>query len=89
MADYGRRRGDGVGYQRGSGSVEVELANLQSAVERIDPDVRECKDRVDSLEGTRDNVRGMLWLILAGQGLVVGLILWGLNHVHVVQISTM
>ena len=35
--NLGRRRGDRVGYQRGSGSVEVELANLQSAVERIEP----------------------------------------------------
>ena len=75
-------------YKRGSGSVEVELANLQSAVERIDPDVQVIAGKVDSLEATRDNIRGMLWLILAGQGLVVGLILWGLNHIQVVQIST-
>ena len=75
-------------YKRGSGSVEVELANLQSAVERIDPDMEVIAGKVDSLEATRDNIRGMLWLILAGQGLVVGLILWGLNHIQVVQIST-
>ena len=37
MVNLGRRRGDELGYQRGSGSVEVELANLQSEVEAIGP----------------------------------------------------
>ena len=84
MANLGRRRGDNLGYQRGSGSVEVELANLQSEVERIGPVVRNVEDRVDDLESSRDSISGMLKVIAGLQVLVVGMLIalfsWGLNH---------
>jgi hypothetical protein len=86
--NQGRRRGDSVGYQRGSGSLEVEVANLQSEAERVSPILHDAIERIDSLEGTRDNVRGMITLILAGQGLVIALIIWAMNHIQVVQLST-
>ena len=85
MPNLGRRRGDVVGYQRGSGSVDVELANLQSEVERIGPVVRDVEERVDDLESSRDSVGGMLKVIAASQALIIAMIVafftWLLNHV--------
>jgi hypothetical protein len=85
VTNLGRRRGDGVGYQRGTGSVEVELANLQSEVERIGPIIRDSADRIDNLESDRDSAKGMLKVIAVLQTIMIlsfiALLGWGLNHV--------
>ena len=84
MSNLGRRRGDGVTYQRGSGTVEQELEKLQSTMELLDPRVCDLEDDVRSLRTDRDSAKGMLKVILAGQALIVGILLalftWGLNH---------
>ncbi len=84
MADHGRRRGDGVSYKRGSGSVEVELANVQSCLEELHPTIMDLEYDVRELRSDRDSVKGMLKVIVAFQALIVGLIItlfsWGLNH---------
>ena len=86
MAKFGRRRGDGLTYLRGSGSLEVEVANMQSAIERIDPALYDVTDRVDSLESDRDSAKGMLKVIAVLQGLIILLLValfsWGLNHME-------
>lgn len=84
MANLGRRRGDGVGYQRGRGSIEVEMANMQSVLEILDPKVAGIEGRVDQLESDRDTAKGMLKVIMVLEILIVGLVValfaWGLNH---------
>lgn len=89
MTNLGRRRGGAVGYQRGSGSVEVELANLQSEVERIGPIVNDHADKIDSLESTRDNIRGMFIVIVGMQGIVIAILTWAISHIKSVQIGTL
>ena len=82
--NLGRRRGDELGYQRGSGSVEVELANLQSEVEAIGPRLRVVEEDVRELRADRDRAYGMLKVIAALQVVIIGMFIavftWGLNH---------
>lgn len=74
-------------YRRGNGSVEVELANLQSAVEFLDPTVASLAQRTDSLESNRDWVKGALWVIMGLNvfilGILVSLATWALNHMTI------
>lgn len=84
MANLGRRRGDLVGYQRGSENLQVEVANLQSEVERIGPILRDVAERVDDLEASRDRAYGLLKFVAGFQVLIFGMLIamftWGLNH---------
>lgn len=85
MANLGRRRGDGVTYRRGQGSVEQELEKVQSTLELMDPRLTDVEADVRDLRSDRDSAKGMLKVILLMQGLIVGLMIalfsWGLNHV--------
>ena len=73
-----------VTYRRGSGSVEVELANIQSCLEELTPDVDDLKRDVRELRADRDRAYGMLKVIALLQVLIIGLLIalfeWGLNH---------
>lgn len=84
MANQGRRRGDGVTYQRGQGTVEQELEKVQSVLEYLDPRVCDVEADVRELRTDRDTAKGMLKIIVLLQVLIVGLIVaafsWGLNH---------
>ena len=84
MANLGRRRGDGVTYKRGQGSVEQELEKLQSAVEYIDPRLCDIEEDVRELRTDRDKGIGMLKVIAVLQVLIIGLLIalfqWGLSH---------
>ena len=76
-------------YQRGTGSVELELSKVQSVLEVLDPRVEKLETRVDSLESSRDKMDGKLviivWLVGLNVTLMIGLILtlftWGLSHI--------
>lgn len=76
-------------YQRGTGSVELELSKVQSWVEQADPTLCDVTKRVDGLESSRDKMDGKLviivWLVGINVGLMTALILtlfaWGLNHI--------
>jgi hypothetical protein len=78
-------------YQRGTGSVELELSRVQSCLEVVDPKVDDLADRVDSLEATRDKIEGkftvIVWLVGVNitlmLSLLVALFTWGLNHITV------
>jgi hypothetical protein len=82
--NLGRRRGDGVTYRRGQGTVEQELEKLQSAVEYIDPRVCDLEADVRELRTDRDSAKGLLKGIAVLQVLIIGLLIalfsWGLNH---------
>jgi hypothetical protein len=81
--------GGTVTYQRGEGTVEVELSRVQSWLEIADPVIAKMADRVDSLESYRDinqgSLRIIIWLngiILALMvGMIVALFTWGLSHI--------
>ena len=78
-------------YQRGVGSVEVELARVQSALEDVVPEVARQGVRIDSLESDRDNARGSLRVIIWLNGIIIGLFVvligtlfsWGLSHISI------
>lgn len=84
MANLGRRRGDGVTYRRGQGSVEMELLNVQLCLESLHPEVVDQAARIDDLESARDGAKMLLKVIAGMQALIFGAILalfsWGLNH---------
>lgn len=71
-----------LAYKRGSDTMQVELANVQSCLEALDPLVRDkggLEDRIDSLEATRDNLGGkftvIIWLVGLNVSILVGLII--------------
>jgi len=78
-----------VAYQRGNGSVELELSRVQSCLESLDPAVEDLKLKVDSLESSRDKMDGKLviivWLVGLNVTLMIGLLItlfgWGLGHI--------
>ena len=78
-----------MAYQRGSGSVELELSRVQSCLEILDPQMDDLAKKVDSLESSRDKLDAriaiIVWLVGINITLMVGLILslfaWGLNHI--------
>jgi len=84
MTNLGRRRGDGVTYKRGSGSLEQELEKVQSTLELLDPRVCDMEEDVRELRMDRDTAKGMLRVIIALQGIVIMILIalfsWGLNH---------
>jgi hypothetical protein len=65
--------------------VEVELANVQSCLESLNPIVDDHGERIDNLEASRDNVKGMLTVIAFLQGVMITIFIavfvWALNHV--------
>ena len=77
-----------MAYQRGRGSVEVELANLQSAVEDAVPRISRLEANVDDLQSDRDSLKGSLRVIIWMNGIMLSLLIaliialfsWGLNH---------
>ncbi len=84
MANQGRRRGDGLTFQRGSGDVEQELEKLQSWAEHVHPQICELEQDVRELRSDRDRAMGMLRVIAVLQVLIIGVMValfsWGLNH---------
>ena len=84
MPNLGRRRGDGLTYQRGSGDTDTELEKLQSWAEYIHPRFVEVEEDVRELRSDRDSAKGVLKVIAALQVLIIGLLValfsWGLNH---------
>lgn len=84
MANPGRRRGDGLTYKHGTGSVNDELLTLQLCVESLHPDVVDLAVRVNDLESSRDSIKGMFQVIAVLQTVMIlafiALFSWGLNH---------
>jgi hypothetical protein len=85
-----RAIGGHVGFKRGNGSVEVELANVQSCLEVLDPLVRDAgglEARVNILESDRDEWKGSLRVIIWLNGVIIGILLlllgWCLQHVTI------
>lgn len=74
-------------YKRGNGTIEVELANVQSVLEVLDPEVTAQAVRIDTLESNRDWVRGALWVIIGLNGFILTVLLllasWVLNHMTI------
>jgi hypothetical protein len=77
-----------VGYQHGGESVDRELLLVQTEVERIGPIIKDAVERIDSLEGTRDNIRGMFAVILTLNGTIIAILLWALSHIQTIQLGT-
>lgn len=84
MTNLGRRRGDGLTYQRGQGPVNEELLAIQICLESLHPEVVDQGKRINDLESSRDKAWGLLKVIAALNVLTIGLIIaaftWGLNH---------
>ena len=84
MANLGRRRGDGVTYQRGSKDTDTELERLQSWAEHIDPCIKLLEEDVRELRDFRNTVSGVMKVVAALQVVIVGILIamfsWGLNH---------
>jgi hypothetical protein len=84
-----------VPYQRGHASLEVEVANIQSVLESLDPKVATIDCRVDSLEATRDKLDGkfviIVWLVGVNIAILIGVMVafctWGLNHIQIHAIA--
>jgi hypothetical protein len=78
-----------MAYFRGSGSVEVELARVQSWVEDADPRidaVEKAQEKVQSdIDGWKGSQRVIIWLIGVNIslmcGLIIALFVWGLDHI--------
>jgi hypothetical protein len=79
-----------VGFKRGKDSIEVELANVQSCLEVLDPLIRDrggLEERVDELESDRDTWKGSLRIIIWLNGVIIGILLllggWCLQHLTI------
>ena len=84
MANLGRRRGDGVTFKRGNGTVNEELLTIQLCLEALHPEVIDQAARIDDLESSRDKAYGMLKVVVVLQSIMLiafaSLFAWGLNH---------
>jgi hypothetical protein len=78
-------------YQRGTGSVELELSRVQSCLEDLEPDVTTLKQEVAKIKldmaSYEGSLRVIIWLNLVIIGLLSSLIItlfaWGLNHITI------
>ena len=76
-------------YQRGTGSVEVELSRVQTTLEYLDPKMGVMEGRVDVLESFRDTIQGSLRVIIWMNGVVITILVamilalfgWGLSRI--------
>lgn len=76
-------------FRRGTGSVEVELASIQTWAEGIDPVVEGHTAEIGQLRTFKDSTEGkftvIVWMngiILAlVTGMIVALFAWGLSHI--------
>lgn len=79
-----------MAFRRGRGSVEVELANVQSCLENLDPIVERHTEEIGELKSFQNNTEGkftvIVWLVGINVSLVIGglvaLFGWGLSHLH-------
>ncbi len=73
-----------VTYQRGSGSVEMELSRVQSCLEDLHPQVISQDERIDRLESKNDKAETLIKVAIAVSSFTFALVLafftWALNH---------
>lgn len=78
-------------YRRGTASVEVELANVQSMLEILDPKVDGFEARIEELEEVKNKLQGALrviiWMNSVTMLIVVAILgaflTWMSNHISI------
>ena len=77
-------------FQRGSGTVNVELARIQTYIEsEVEPELTMLRQTTSELKADRDSLKGSLRVIIWLNGVILGLVVamivslfsWGLNHI--------